>query len=674
MVDVTNIVTPVNVDDEENEITDEVYELKRKVKGKNVEETRISPIPSPTRSPRNLSTLVSSDTEKLQELTVTHPTPSSGSSEPKLTKTNRLLSLIKKRFMPRKSSDQLADNLHNVMMETLPLLVKEKVMEQVKKEVHAQVRDQVPVYLYSNISADTHWFNDIGNAMQKWFERKKGKWRHTYIGLLKTLKEKQLLPDLWYLNEAVECATKLLPFVGKWDTRKRDKGRNARAGMGASGRNVRGGQAYVVRVSKTPRAPNGGLVRSYWNNRYVQYCLIWERKYIERDPVVALLSDRERTVKENSCKNVPVIVTFPEVFPDDVQDYSTSDKLHLELSLCPEATLKGLFAQRSSPWGEPVCSLRRRTGSFRVQGIRKLSYSEIGRHRTTPTEKEKKYEWGSEEEKRSRLEARCYSSPILALLMEQDFVVYRDASHTGYGVSVQRKSGDGLKLLSDYDCEIVTILVRLSLSTPGVEKDGEPIRVRSLVMKVKAETQKPSGLLQLPEIPVEVGEINHGFRVETACLHQDFGIIQEVMGDPTDMEHAYHQRTGWSSEETIQVAGGLVEKRIVQIKNRLLTAKSRQKSYADVRRKPMEFQVGDMVMLKVSPWRGVIRFRKRGKLSPRYMAIQDIIERFGPVLQAELPDSNSVEFIGTFHGSNLKEMPGRLKLLSHLKRSNSTVN
>nr|GEY61202.1 reverse transcriptase domain-containing protein [Tanacetum cinerariifolium] len=57
--------------------------------------------------------------------------------------------------------------------------------------------------------------------------------------------------------------------------------------------------------------------------------------------------------------------------------------------------------------------------------------------------------------------------------------------------------------------------------------------------------------------------------------------------------------------------------KIVQIKNRLLTARSRQKSYADVRRKPMEFEVGDMVMLKVSPSKGVIRFGKRGKLCPR---------------------------------------------------------
>ncbi|GKE22457.1 hypothetical protein Tco_1433969 [Tanacetum coccineum] len=83
-----NIVKPVNVDDEEDEITDEVFELRRNAKGKNVEESRITPIPSPTRLPRNLSTLGSSDIEKLWELTVTHPTPSSSSFAPKFTRTN----------------------------------------------------------------------------------------------------------------------------------------------------------------------------------------------------------------------------------------------------------------------------------------------------------------------------------------------------------------------------------------------------------------------------------------------------------------------------------------------------------------------------------------------------------------------------------------------------------
>nr|GEW66638.1 putative reverse transcriptase domain-containing protein [Tanacetum cinerariifolium] len=57
--------------------------------------------------------------------------------------------------------------------------------------------------------------------------------------------------------------------------------------------------------------------------------------------------------------------------------------------------------------------------------------------------------------------------------------------------------------------------------------------------------------------------------------------------------------------------------KIVQIKQGMQAARDRQKSYADLKRKPMEFQVGDKVMLKVSPWKGVVRFGKRGKLNPR---------------------------------------------------------
>ncbi|GKA33325.1 hypothetical protein Tco_0719692 [Tanacetum coccineum] len=59
--------------------------------------------------------------------------------------------------------------------------------------------------------------------------------------------------------------------------------------------------------------------------------------------------------------------------------------------------------------------------------------------------------------------------------------------------------------------------------------------------------------------------------------------------------------------------------KIIQIKHRLQASRDRQKCYADKRRKPLEFQVRDKVMLKVSPWKGVIRFGKRGKLNPRYI-------------------------------------------------------
>nr|GEX80023.1 putative reverse transcriptase domain-containing protein [Tanacetum cinerariifolium] len=93
----------------------------------------------------------------------------------------------------------------------------------------------------------------------------------------------------------------------------------------------------------------------------------------------------------------------------------------------------------------------------------------------------------------------------------------------------------------------------------------------------------------------------------------------------------------------------------VQIKNRLLTPRSRQKSYADVRRKRMEFEVGDKVMLKVSPWKGVIHFGKCGKLSPWYIGPFEIIKRIGLVAyKVELPEKLR-GIHNMFHVSNLKK-------------------
>ncbi|GKA42220.1 putative reverse transcriptase domain-containing protein [Tanacetum coccineum] len=121
--------------------------------------------------------------------------------------------------------------------------------------------------------------------------------------------------------------------------------------------------------------------------------------------------------------------------------------------------------------------------------------------------------------------------------------------------------------------------------------------------------------------------------------------LQKALGTDVNISTAYHPETDGQNERTIQTFyhasikaapfEALYERKcrlpicwsrvgdsqltgseliremtekIVQIKNRLLAARSHQKSYADVRRKPMEFSVGDMVMLKVSPWKGVIRF------------------------------------------------------------------
>jgi hypothetical protein len=87
----------------------------------------------------------------------------------------------------------------------------------------------------------------------------------------------------------------------------------------------------------------------------------------------------------------------------------------------------------------------------------------------------------------------------------------------------------------------------------------------------------------------------------------------------------------------------------------LKTAQSRQKSYADNRRRELIFEVGDFVYLKVSPMRGMKRFKVKGKLSPRYIGPFKILERKGGVAyQLELPDS-LLNVHDVFHVSQLKK-------------------
>ena len=95
--------------------------------------------------------------------------------------------------------------------------------------------------------------------------------------------------------------------------------------------------------------------------------------------------------------------------------------------------------------------------------------------------------------------------------------------------------------------------------------------------------------------------------------------------------------------------------KIKKIQERLKAIRDRQKNYAESRRKPLELQVGDKVLLKVSPWKGLLRFGKKGKLSPRFIGPFEILARVGPVAyKLDLPQELSA-IHDTFHVSNLKK-------------------
>ncbi|GJV64393.1 putative reverse transcriptase domain-containing protein [Tanacetum coccineum] len=120
-----------------------------------------------------------------------------------------------------------------------------------------------------------------------------------------------------------------------------------------------------------------------------------------------------------------------------------------------------------------------------------------------------------------------------------------------------------------------------------------------------------------------------------------------------------HSPVCWTEVGEAQILGPeLIQEtteKIIQIKQRMQAARDRQKSYTDLKHKPMEFQVGDKVMLKVSPWKGVVRFGKWGKLNPRYVGPFKVLEKVSEVAyKLELPEELS-RVHNTFHVSNLKK-------------------
>ncbi|GJW44047.1 putative reverse transcriptase domain-containing protein [Tanacetum coccineum] len=156
----------------------------------------------------------------------------------------------------------------------------------------------------------------------------------------------------------------------------------------------------------------------------------------------------------------------------------------------------------------------------------------------------------------------------------------------------------------------------------------------------------------------------------------------KALGTDIRMSTVYHPETDGQSERTIQTLEDMLRRKfrspvfwaedreaqlagleliqettekIVLIKQMMQAAQDRQKSYADRKRKPMEFKVRDRVMLKVSPWKRVVRFGKWGKLNPRYVGPFRELAKVGKVsYKLELPQELS-RVHHTFHVSNLEK-------------------
>nr|GEX28834.1 hypothetical protein [Tanacetum cinerariifolium] len=326
-------------------------------------------------------------------------------------------------------------------------------------------------------------------------------------------------------------------------------------------------------------------------------------------------------------------------------------------------------------------------------------FSKIAKSLTILTQKCKTFDWGEEQEWAFQtLKDKLCNTPVLALLDRlKDFVVYCDASKIGLGcVLMQRASLD--RVVSDYDCEIhyhpgksiknkilaaqkedVDEFARLQrgadkmyydlrdrYSWPGMKKDiAEYVRIA-----MDFVTKLPRTSSGHDKIWVIVDRLTKS--PHFLPMREDYKMdrlarlyLNEIVarhGTCLDISTAYHPQTDGQGERTIQTLKDMLRACVLDFEGswdghlplveflyynnyhsnvRCASFEALYESYADKRRKPLEFSVGDYVLLKVSPWKGVVRFGKKGKLTPRFVGPFEIIEKkclADPTLQVPLDE------------------------------------
>nr|GEZ11547.1 putative reverse transcriptase domain-containing protein [Tanacetum cinerariifolium] len=212
-----------------------------------------------------------------------------------------------------------------------------------------------------------------------------------------------------------------------------------------------------------------------------------------------------------------------------------------------------------------------------------------------------------------------------------------------------------LELLADYDCEIhyhpgKANAVADALSGKRIIKSCQvkPLHVRSLIMTIHSN------------LPSQILEAQIEALKEENVQAKNLRGMEKVIEILTDAEVGDTQLT------RPEIIHETTEK-MMQIRQHLQAARDRQRSYANVRRKPLEFQAGDRFMLKISPRKGIIRFEKRRKQNPQYIGPFKILKRIGPVAyKLELPEELSNVY-NTFHVSNLKKCLSNESLIIPMK-------
>ncbi|GJS26595.1 hypothetical protein Tco_0487215 [Tanacetum coccineum] len=330
----------------------------------------------------------------------------------------------------------------------------------------------------------------------------------------------------------------------------------------------------------------------------------WTQKYIDQGCqvfLIQMMKEEKTKIPERRIEDVPILRDFPEVFPEDFPGLPPTRQVEFHIELIPGAAPVALLKKEELYAKFSKCEFWINTVKFLGHVIDSSGYYrrfiegfyKIAKPMTELTQKNQKFNWGEEQEEAFQLlKQKLCVAPILALPEgSEDFVLII--------VIIHKRSGS----------------VR--------PEDLETLFVWHEVYSVHRPQE--STTYPRPKRP-------------------------QYEATPMDRAPNFGESTTYRPEiihETME--------NIFKIRDRMQAARDRQKSYADKRRRPLEFEVGDKVMLKVAPWKGVMRFGKRGKLNPRYIRPFRIIERICPVAyRLDLPKELS-RVHNVFHICNLKK-------------------
>nr|GEX07575.1 putative reverse transcriptase domain, ribonuclease H-like domain, aspartic peptidase domain protein [Tanacetum cinerariifolium] len=209
-----------------------------------------------------------------------------------------------------------------------------------------------------------------------------------------------------------------------------------------------------------------------------------------------------------------------------------------------------------------------------------------------------------------------------------DFVIMLPKSSQGYDtiwVIVDRRTEYAI-FVPMREIDPMDKLARMYLKKSGYSTAYHPQTDRQRERNIKTLEDT----LRAFAIDFGKGWVNHLPLVEFLYNNNYHASIKAI-----PFEALYYQKCRslmcWAEVGQVQITGPKIvqetTEKIIQIKQRMPFARDRQKNYVDLKCKPMEFQVGDTVMLKVSPWKGVVRFGKRGKINPRYVGPFKLVNR-----------------------------------------------